>query len=255
MLLFKLIVVPSLIGLIAHCGRRFGVSVSGVMSGFPVIAGPITLFIYFEQGESFARQAVEGSLIGVIALSIFCFSYAGLVGVAGLLVSYLLAILSFFSFSMLLLLLEVSSYFLALIALILIWIQVKLLPIPEVLRPSPASTSREMYLRMFFAAALVLLVTYGSSFIGGEYSGVLATFPVAGSTLAIFLTLYHSADHAVSALRAMLFGLIGMVFFFFSVSVLCELGWAFLDAFTISLIAALLVQFLALQIRSLLLYR
>ncbi|PYC20197.1 hypothetical protein DMO17_18545 [Aquipseudomonas alcaligenes] len=213
------------------------------------------MFIYFEQGESFVRQSVEGSLIGVIALSVFCFSYAGLVGVAGLLVSYLLALLSFFSLSMLLSLIDVSSYVLAFVAIILIFIQIRLLPTPEVLRPGGTSVEREMYLRMFFAAALVLLVTYGSSFIGGEYSGVLATFPVAGSTLAIFLTRYHSADHAVSALRAMLFGLIGMVVFFFCVSLLSEHGWPFLEAFSISIAFALLVQFLALQVRSFLMYR
>jgi hypothetical protein len=62
--------------MIALVGRYKGARLAGLLSGFPVIAGPIIYFLYLEQGADFAHAAVVSAIAGVVPLSSFCFIYA-----------------------------------------------------------------------------------------------------------------------------------------------------------------------------------
>ena len=50
-LLAKLFFVPLMIAAIALLGRRFGSRAAGLMSGFPIIGGPIVYFVYWDRGD------------------------------------------------------------------------------------------------------------------------------------------------------------------------------------------------------------
>ncbi|PUA29258.1 MAG: hypothetical protein B0W54_01250 [Cellvibrio sp. 79] len=76
MLLLKLFLVPAFIALVAVSGRRWGAGFAGLLSGLPIIAGPILYFIYLENGFAFAQATAAAIVSGVIALSTFCFCYA-----------------------------------------------------------------------------------------------------------------------------------------------------------------------------------
>lgn len=75
MLTIKLFLVPAFIALIAVSGRLWGPAVAGLLSGFPIIAGPIVWFIYLENGFDFAQGAAIATVGGIVALSSFCFAY------------------------------------------------------------------------------------------------------------------------------------------------------------------------------------
>ena len=65
LLLVKLLLVPGLIGGITLAGRRWGPAVAGWLSGFPVVTGPILLFVALEQGPQFASTTAAAALAGL----------------------------------------------------------------------------------------------------------------------------------------------------------------------------------------------
>jgi len=67
----KLALVPSLIGGVTLVGRRWGPSVAGWLSAFPVVSAPILFFIALEQGSSFAANAAAATLSAVLAILVF----------------------------------------------------------------------------------------------------------------------------------------------------------------------------------------
>ena len=75
-LLFKLLLVPTLIAGITLAGRRWGPAVAGWLSAFPVVAGPILFFIAMEQGATFAADAAVGTLSALPAIVAFGLGYA-----------------------------------------------------------------------------------------------------------------------------------------------------------------------------------
>ena len=64
-LLFKLLLTPTLLGLVSLIGRRWGPAVSGWIIGLPLTSGPVSLFLALDHGTAFASHAAEGSLRSV----------------------------------------------------------------------------------------------------------------------------------------------------------------------------------------------
>ena len=75
-LALKLALVPALIGAVTLAGRRWGATVAGWLSAFPIVAGPILFFIALEQGAAFVARAAVGTLSAVLAILVFAISYA-----------------------------------------------------------------------------------------------------------------------------------------------------------------------------------
>src|SRR5947207_13258799 len=76
--LFKLIVVPLLIGGVSLAGRRWGPSVSGWLVGLPLTSAPVVLFLAIDQGTAFAAAAAQAIMIGLISVGLFCLTYSWL---------------------------------------------------------------------------------------------------------------------------------------------------------------------------------
>ena len=74
-LLLKLLLTPTLLGLVSLAGRRWGPAVSGWIIGLPLTSGPVSLFLAIDHGTAFASRAAEGSLLGLISLAAFCLTY------------------------------------------------------------------------------------------------------------------------------------------------------------------------------------
>ena len=92
MLLLKLALSPTLILVASLAARRWGVLVAGWIAGFPLTSGPVSIFLAVEQSPSFARLAAEATLVGVVAMTGFCFAYARLAPRHGVVASLLGAI-------------------------------------------------------------------------------------------------------------------------------------------------------------------
>jgi len=202
----KLVLVPSLIGGITLAGRRWGPSVAGWLSAFPVVSAPILFFIALEQGATFAASAAAGTLSAVLAILVFGITYAwaatrfswGLSLIASF-ATYLVAVAC--------LTLWVPTLSVAAVAvLIALLVAPQLFPTLAVSATNSSARFNDIYLRMVAGAVLVLLVTHFSSRLGPQLSGVFAMFPIMSSVLVVFSHRQSGAGFAVNLLRGMVFG-------------------------------------------------
>ncbi|MDM4769217.1 hypothetical protein QT386_03325 [Solimonas sp. SE-A11] len=208
LLLTKLALVPLLIALVTLAGRRWGASVAGWLSAFPVVSAPILLFVALEQGPVFAAQAATATVSAVLCILAFGLPYAWVATRH----SWPLASLAGF-----------ACYF-ASVALMTLWVPAlpvaaataacALLLVPRLYPQAPPvmpaaarpASRADIPLRMIAAAVLVLLVTHFSARLGPQLSGLLAMFPVMAAVLAVFSHHHQGAGFTVLLLRGMVLG-------------------------------------------------
>jgi hypothetical protein len=241
LLALKLTLVPALIGAVTLAGRRWGPSVAGWLSAFPVVSAPILFFITIDQGSAFAANAAAGTLSAVLAILVFGISYAwtatqyswGLSLVVGFLAYFgAVTCLSLWAPS---LALAASAVFAALL------VSPRLFPTLATNVPVSGARPNDIHWRMVAGAILVLLVTHFSSRLGPQLSGVFAMFPVMSSVLVVFSHRHSGAGFAVNLLRGMVLGYYACAVFCLVLSLaLSSMGVS--TAFLASLACAVLIQ-------------
>lgn len=247
--ILKLFLVPCFIGLITLAGRRFGASVAGLLSGLPIIAGPIIWFIYLEQGYAFAQQSLAALISGIVALSTFCFTYAWICTRLNWVFSLLFSLLIYFMVAWLMASLTLNVNTSAILACLGILLQIMFSPKSDgqiLLVPASAA---EIICRMMFAFVLVFSVTGLAQTIGEAYAGIFAAFPVAGSTIALFSHRNHSAKSAIKSLKSMMQGLLAMLACFYITALLSD-EFGFSIALLLGGTVALTLQFIFMSVKN-----
>ncbi|MDO8271264.1 MAG: hypothetical protein Q7U82_04985 [Gammaproteobacteria bacterium] len=241
-LILKLLLVPSLIGGVTLAGRRWGPSVAGWLSAFPVVSAPILFFISLEQGPQFAASAAAATLSAVLAILVFGIGYAWVATRSSWSISIVVAFAAYFvavtclNFWAPTLIVAAVAVFAALL------IAPLLFPTLDAATPVAQSAPvNDIYLRMAAGAVLVLLVTQFSSRLGPQLSGVFAMFPVMSSVLVVFSHRHSGAVFAVKLLRGMVFGYYAFGVFCFILS-LALAKFSVALAFVASLASAVIVQ-------------
>lgn len=211
----KLLLVPSLVALVTLAGRRWGPSVAGWLSAFPIVAGPILLAIALEQGSDFAAVAAANTLLAVLAIVVFSIVYARSAvrpgaGVARCLAATLLA----WSLAVAVLQGVHVPIWLAFGAVLAV-----LLAAPRLIGQAPppvaanARPGRDLPWRMLAGAVLTVAVTQAASGLGPELSGLFAMFPVMSTVLVGFSHRASGPGFAVALLRGMVGGYVAFAVF------------------------------------------
>ncbi|SCY19745.1 hypothetical protein [Desulfoluna spongiiphila] len=240
----KLILTPGIIAAVTYAGKRWGALVAGWLSAFPVISGPILLFLALEHGPAFAGNAALGTLSGVLAFVTFYLAYAWSATRFAWPVSLGLALLAY-TLSALLLLAWFPPLGIGLpLILAVLWFSPGMFPTTSPKASAVVSHPHELVYRMVAAVVLVLAVTWASSTIGPRASGIAATFPVMGSILAVFSHRKQGTGYVVRLLRGMVFGLYSFAAFCIALSRMLP-GLPMAEAFLLSLAVAVLAQGIA----------
>lgn len=243
----KLLLVPSLIALVTLAGRRWGPSVAGWLSAFPIVAGPILLAIALEQGTDFAAVAAANTLLAVLAIVVFSIVYARSattpgVGVARCLAAALLA----WGLAVAVLQGVQLPIWLAFGAVL-----AALLAAPRLIGPAPAPAAansrpaRDLPWRMLAGAVLTVAVTQAAGRLGPELSGLFAMFPVMSTVLVGFSHRASGPGFAVALLRGMVGGYYAFAVFCLVLTLLLPgraLGWPFIVATACALAVQLSVR-------------
>jgi hypothetical protein len=241
MLVFKLLLTPVLIGLVSLAGRRWGPAVSGWLVGLPLTAGPVALFLALGLGTVFASRAAQGAILGLVSLAGFCLAYSWLSFRTGWLWSLLVSWGVFFALTFALerVSLPLVVAFLGVIGLLAIVL--KLLPGSH--RPVPMGNPPgwEILLRMFVATAVVVILTAVASSLGPQLSGLLSTFPLYASILAVFTQRFQDAAAARRLLRGLITGIFTFAVFFLLIAALIE-RWGIVVTFGLATLIALLLH-------------
>lgn len=212
--LFKLTVTPLLIAAATLVTRRFGPRVGGLLLGFPLMAGPISVFFAIEQGNTFAAAAAIGTLRAITAVAGFATIYGLLAPVASWLLSLGVAVAGFFGISAAVSQAHIDivgaglgAYFAVAMALVALR--------PPRLLPSPGAPPWwDIWLRMATSAVLVAVITLVADRLGPTWSGIIGAFPVITTVAICFMHQQWGHAAAVVGLRGILLSLYSFVSFF-----------------------------------------
>ena len=75
MLIWKVTVVPLFMAAVSFAGRHYGAGIAGLLAGFPVVAGPIVIFLAVEHGIQFGARAATAAMPVVAGLLSFGAAY------------------------------------------------------------------------------------------------------------------------------------------------------------------------------------
>lgn len=243
MLLLKLTLVPMLIVMATLATRRFGPTIGGLITALPLVAGPITLMLAWEQGEAFAIESARGTLLGIPAVGVYCLVYSRLaIAGSGWPLSLVGALAGCFISAAALALIDVSVVVTYFFSVIVVWVIYRLMPRPDAPVVLPPLRPGQLLLRMAAAMLLVLGVTASAGVSGPRVSGLLVVFPVATTIMAVFTHLGAGPVASVLVLRGMVAGFIGLLFFYFALAFLA-IRIGFMPAFVLALCAVVAYQY------------
>ena len=238
----KLVLVPLFIAAITLAGVRFGPRAAGVLTGLPVVAGPIAVFLALEQGPGFAARSAAATLAGEGSLAVFCIVYAAAAPATSCWPRTALGWAAFLASTLAFDALDPSLPAAAAIALAAPLAVLGATPRPNVVRGGGAAVpSRELALRMGAGVLLTLVLTGLAGALGPRLAGLLTVFPIATTILAAFSHRTAGAPFAIRLLRGLAAGLYSLTAFFLALAVVLA-RWGTGVGFAAATAAALAVQ-------------
>lgn len=237
-LLLKLTLTPLLIGGASLAARRWGPSIGGWIVSLPLTSGPILFFLALDHGTAFAAAAVVGTLFGLAAIAVYSVAYA-VASPRGPWPAILAASAAFAATGLAVQPIA-GAPFVALVALVVAAIALVLrwLPTGSSARSPDPHPGWDLPARIVVGTGLVVGLTTIAPLLGPVTSGLLATFPVYVSVLAVFTQLREGRWGAIGVLRGLLVGLFGTVAFYVVVRTLLEpagVATAFISAIGVTL--------------------
>lgn len=204
--MLKLVLVPALIGGISLASRHWGPAFAGWLSGFPVVTGPILLFVALEQGPRFAAVTAAAALAGGLAWLCFAVSYARVAARTSWLLALPISLAAY-------LIVGTALVWSALpYALVVVMIVVAVICAPLIFPRANQPVDRavisavEILARMVAGGVLTVSVTRLSPMLGPKFSGLFAVFPVMGIVLVAFSHRASGNMFTVNLLRGMVTG-------------------------------------------------
>ncbi len=222
-LTLKLILAPIIIGTASLAGRRWGPAVSGWIVGLPLTSGPVIFFLAISHDVPFAANAIRGTLSGGFSLIAFCIVHAWLSKKFDWRVTTLGSLSIFAALTIALQGLVMSL--LPLFALVLLTISsgVWLMPRQEAEQIAVSTLNQwDIPARILVGTSFILFVTGIAPIIGSKLTGLLTTFPLFASILAIFAQRQQGADGAIHVLRGLTLGLFAFAGFYLVLGLLIE---------------------------------
>lgn len=237
MLILKLTIVPLAILAFGIVDRLHGPRVAGWLAGFPIVAGPLLVFVTLEHGPAFGSATALGAYFGLVPWMAFTLTYAHLAGRAGPLLCTILGFAAWGAVSAASIWMQGASRWWELLPLAACLAAMVLQP-----RGEPSDEEREhvwwgLPARMIAGAALTVVITQFASAMGAHWSGIFATFPVMGSIICISSHLQYGRHAVQEAVAGMSMGLASVGTFCFAAYLLLDMleMWT---AFGLSLVAS-----------------
>ena len=227
MIAVKLAAIPAVVWLASWAGRRWGHRVSGLISGFPLISGPILLFVAGDAPAVFVADAGWTTMAAAPSVGVHCVAYSWMarrtrrtawqwalcLAVAWAACAGASTLLSG------LVIRGPAGLALAIAEMLLI---ARLMPRVHAPVGIPGIPPSEIVVRMLAALAVAAAVLFGAEAFGPRVSGILLAFPITASVLPVFTLALYGADATIRLLSGFVTGLLGFVAYFFAFASLVE---------------------------------
>jgi hypothetical protein len=213
-LVLKLTLAPALVALATVLTRRVGPRAGGLISGLPVVAGPIVLIYAVQHGDAFAHAAAAAGVLGLCSLTASCAAYA----LVSLRTSAPLALvacwLAFAAGTAVLSGCRPSLALSATLTLVVICAGVALLRQLASETPAVRAQSDLLPWRLLITAGLVLALTAAAGHLSAHLAGLLAPLPIITAVMAGFTHARRGAHAAIELLAALVLALTCYLAFF-----------------------------------------
>jgi hypothetical protein len=228
LLILKLTIVPLALLIFGIAERLHGPRIAGWLAGFPIVGGPLLVFVTLEQGTNFGSQAALGAYFGLVPWLAFTATYAWCsrfwswwgCTIAGFAVW---TVLAFAAVTM-----QSGPRWLEILPFVILVCAVCLYP-----RGEASDEEREhiwwgLPARALAGAGLTVAITQFATMLGTHWSGIFTTFPVMGSIICISSQLQYGRHAVQEAVAGMSMGLASVGAFCFATYMLLELTgiWA-----------------------------
>jgi hypothetical protein len=230
LLILKLIIVPLGLLLLGVVERLHGPRLAGWLSGFPVVAFPLLVFITQQQGVHFGAAVALGGYFGLVPWLAFTKTYAWVSRSSNWVWTSLISFLVWSVLAVGAFALQKGPHWLQILPFIAFVAAVSSYP-----RGRPSDEEREhvwwgLPVRMAAGAAMTLMITQFSAAMGSQWSGIFTTFPVLGSIIAISNHVQYGRHAVEEAVAGMTTGLAAVGTFCFAAYILLNvtgIGTAF----------------------------
>jgi hypothetical protein len=206
-LLLKITLIPLAVLALGIMERLHGPRVAGWLSGFPVVAFPLLLFVTLDHGGDFGSASALGAWYGLVAWLSFAMTYSW----CSRRLNWLWCIVISFAIwtVMALVMLEAQQFSVWTELLPVAAFIVALLSYP---RGEASDEQREhvwwgLPARMLAGAVLTVVVTQFSEGLGSRWSGMFSTFPMLGSVIAVSNHIQYGPRAVQEAVAGMSMGI------------------------------------------------
>lgn len=237
MLILKLTIVPLGLLVFGIVERLHGPRVAGWLAGFPIVGGPLLLFVTLDHGMAFGASAALGAYFGPVPWLAFTMAYAFCSRRLNWLWCTVLGFAIWTLVALLALQMQAGSRWLEILPFAFFLGAVFAYP-----RAAPSDEEREhvwwgLPVRMIAGAVLTVLITQFSGVMGSRWSGIFSTFPVMGSIICISSQLQYGRHAVQEAVAGMTLGLASVGTFCFVLYLLLGMT-AMGPAFGLALLAS-----------------
>jgi uncharacterized membrane protein (GlpM family) len=240
LLLLKLITVPLFILLISFVGRRWGSEIAGTLGAFPVVAGPILIFLTLEQGMTFGANASVFVIYGSVSLLIFGLSYVWACGFLSYIPCLFISLIAWYLSALVLSMFPLDLFFATVLAVCFLLVIPYLLPKRNTLNQSLPGL-KDLPIRMIVGMLLTISITSLANQLGAIWSGILSVFPVVTLILVVFSHRSYGQDHVLQVFKGLSKGVYSFVTYFV-IYALCVERLDLWQTLLVSITGSLLVQ-------------
>lgn len=237
----RLALVPAAVWVASLAARRWGHAASGYLGGFPLIGGPITLFLAIDLGAEFAARSALFTLAAIAGQAAHLLAFAHVGRRHGWRLALACGWGSFALVSFAVAQLPLAPWSAAALAaggLAAAW---RWLPAIDGEATLPVVPPMELKLRLAAAVALAAFILWAAPIFGPVVSGLLLSLPITGSILPPFTLAIYGPGPLARLLRGFVVGLSGFTAFFLVVAA-AGAAWG-LAAFVAAIPAALAAVF------------
>jgi hypothetical protein len=220
LLALKLLLAPLAVWLASVASKRYGHVIGGVLSGFPMIAAPVTAALLIDYPAEHVAAIAFATLGGLVATLAFIVAFSWVAKVKQpWWICLCAAAIAFVGTASILQALSLPSMVLVALGFSAPWLARALLPQLAPPASAPAIPSAELLLRLIgaFVMAAALLLSAGQA--PAWLSGLLIAWPITGSILPCFTQRISGPNATVAFFSGFTRGLTGLAVFF------CSLGF------------------------------
>lgn len=220
LLLYKICITMLAVLGLSFVAEKISAKLAGLLSGYPIGTAIILHFYGLEYGADFAADAAVFNLCGLLASQCFAYVYYRASKTSSLRMTSVLALVGYLVPALMISQLNPNRLMalgIAIIATSLFCVLLLTNKSQKVARPRTWST-RLVVGRLFFTAALVLLVTEFAEIVGPNWAGVFSAFPVALYPLVLLLHKEYGAETAQTILGNFPYGLWSVISYALTVS-------------------------------------